>query len=113
MTDKVDKQMHIWKTMMDNLAQKDPLPLSVLVQLESFLTSEEHIQHSINVFMEVFEAAKISTTDHSLIICSLVYPFRGDKTAISAEWIGIPTEDRIFYIGINGRVACTGQPPVQ
>jgi hypothetical protein len=99
------RQMDVWRTLMSQLTRALPTP--GVVQLASNLTSPNHTHNSVNAFMAAFEAAK-SGTEHTLITSSLVYKFRGDENATHAEWIGVPMQDRIFYIGRNGRTACTG-----
>ncbi len=71
----------------------------------------------MRAFYEVFDAEKALTIGHKqapiVVSSTLCYKFRGDEEITSAEWLGVPVLDRIYYIhhSTPWRVALTGKPP--
>ena len=77
-------------------------------------------QERMRAFYEVFDAEKALTPGQRakvptpiVVSSTLCYKFRGDEEITSAEWLGVPVLDRIYYIhhSTPWRVALTGKPP--
>ena len=63
--------------------------------------------------MELFELkdyGKIRGGKRGMVMINIsgYYKFRGESEPRAAELIGVPSKNTIFYIGMDGRVALTG-----
>jgi len=106
-TETENNQMNIWSFMVSDKI-KD-MPDSKVIDLKSKLTTNADSQKSVEKFHKIFKLCKEKNIN-MLVTSSLFYKFSGNDDTSTAEWIGVPWEDRVYYISPTGRVAVTGTP---